>query len=120
MGRNEVNNLKPNEDGYYTVLLGPLGEEMIGGRKYNTQSVLDAFTKRCESGVPMYVEYGSPNVKGLDFLRTLDRARVIHEDRICGAIVSGQVEITPEAILLKGSFKPTGPLAKLVVATLLE
>lgn len=109
IGHNPVAGLKPDADGYYTVVLAYPGERAPSGRIYDPVEVTRVFHERMARG-PLYVEFGTPCTKGLDYREELSRANTVVEGRVCGVITGGGGVDT----VLKGRFKPTGPFGNVV------
>jgi hypothetical protein len=115
IGRNLVKELKPDQDGYYTVVLGDYSEQSLSGRKYSEDSITENFIRRAKRG-PMYVELGYPNYEGLTHPQKISRTMQVDENRMCGVITIGMLDGTK----MLGKFKPMGPYGNFVRDLLCE
>jgi hypothetical protein len=115
IGRNLVKDLKPDEDGYYRVVLGDYSEHSLSGRKYSEESISKAFVNRIKRS-PMYVELGYPNLRDLSDNEKISRTMQVDENRMCGVITIGSLDGSK----MIGKFKPLGPYGNVVRDMLCE
>lgn len=122
-GVNKGGTLKPDDKGYYTVVLGILGNDSSSGEHYvDNQRVREVFSNsgqlarraaqgllRGENGHPDPLEYANQ-------LAFEIRVRRIHEDKVCMHIRKVYTtEITldgKKVTAIIGEIKPSGPYGK--------
>ena len=124
-GINKAGNLKPDENGYYTVVLGAIGVMNSGGECYpDTEKARATFNRsgsllrRINQGL-LRGEYAHPDPAGYPNMIAFERrVRQIKEDRICMHIADVWLEeIEHEGKKLTGilgRIRPTGPYGKVL------
>ena len=120
--------LKPDEEGYYTVILGALNTYNSAGEFYTAQNAITLFEKssvlmrRIKNGV-LYSELGhpkkTPSMAAEDFY---NRVVTIDQDNICGHIADVTLDFdygkknpdvgNPDMIAIIGRVKPSGVKAQ--------
>lgn len=119
-GINKGGTLKPDEQGYYTVVLGALGVHNSGGEIYtDTQTARRTFSenstlmRRISRGL-LRGEYGHPDPSDFpNFMMFERRVRAIKEDRIAHHISEvwlEEIEYNGKQVCgILGKLKPCGP-----------
>lgn len=120
MGINKAGELKPDESGYYTVVLGALDVPNSGGEEYvltdvsrNTFTEGSKLDQRCSEGL-LKGEWGHPKTDDYPNLMLFERrVRMIHEDRISHNIRKvylKEIEYQGRKVLgIIGEVRPCGP-----------
>lgn len=121
---NKAGILKPDSDGYYTVVLGALGVKNSAGEIYvDTQVARDTFSQnsklmqRINRGL-LRAEWGHPDPSNYSNMMAFERRiRTIQEDRICANISKIWLEDirTEDGKIMKGilgKVKPSGPFGQ--------
>lgn len=119
-GINKAGHLKPDENGYYTVVLGALGVENSVGEVYvDTPTARSTFEqnstlmRRIQKGF-LKGEYGHPDPSQYPSMSALERrARMIKEERVSHHIASvwlDHIDYGGQRVLgILGRVKPCGP-----------
>lgn len=130
LGVNKGGHLKPDADGYYTVVLGALDFENSYGAVYPERSAIEilaassSFMRRVKAGY-CRGEYGHPKrIPGMDRNMWLHRIMVIEETRISHHI--SEVWVDKESVVhegkkvvaIMGKIKPCGPYGPALEASL--
>lgn len=130
-GTNKAGILKPDADGYYTLVLGAMNVYNSAGAFYPYDSAKDVFKassslmRRIANGA-CRAELGHPKkVPGMSMRDFLDRVMQIHEENVCAHIkeVSIDAKSVKDAngrtvIAVIGKVKPSGPHAAVLKASL--
>ena len=97
--------MKPDENGYYHVVLGKYPSPIAEG-------VFEAFQKRCRSG-QVHAEYGSPKRLPHQHIDDyINRMKVIDIDKAAAQIAD--VKLSEDGQLVIGTIKPVPPFGPLV------
>lgn len=122
---NQMGKIKPNENGYWPMVLGGFDLANEHGTIYQfTQKVRSLFEddsillRRVEKGL-CRSEYGHPKLDGLNRDQQLVRIQRLDPDRICAHIMKVSLESTKDEnnkpiVLCKGLVCPSGPFASVV------
>lgn len=127
LGTNKAGNLKPDADGYYTVVLGALNTFNSAGDYYPFESAKEIFKessslmRRINNGA-CRAEYGHPKkLPGMSDRDFLNRILSIHEDKVCAHIKevtldhSGIKDNQGRAVIaIIGKVKPSGPYGQVL------
>lgn len=130
LGINKSGILKPDENGYYTVVLGALGFKNSIGAVYPEQSARQFFKE--SSGLMRRIrggycrgEYGHPKPYGLTEQEWITRILTIEETRTCFHIVEVWLDnktvkdATGRFVLaIMGKIKPSGPYGNVLAESL--
>ena len=131
VGINKAGALKPDENGYYTVVLGALDFRNSVGEVYTEKSAREifkessGFMRRLRSGY-CRGEYGHPKPNGMTNDEFLIRIMTIEETRVSHHI--SEVWIDTESvkhkgqkvIAIMGKILPSGPYGEVLAAQLLN
>lgn len=127
MGTNKSGALKPDGDGYYTVVLGALDFYNSAGDFYPYDSAKDLFDessslmRRIKNGA-CRAEYGHPKKSpGMTDREFLSRILTIHEDKVCCHIKEVYIDRNsvkgPDGkpvVAIIGKVKPSGPYGQVL------
>lgn len=131
-GTNKAGILKPDTDGYYTVVLGALNYYNSAGAFYPYESAKEVFKassslmRRIANGA-CRAEYGHPKkAPGMSMRDFLDRVMQIYEENVCAHIKEVKIDYTsvkdPKSgrpvISVIGKVKPCGPRGEALRASL--
>ena len=125
VGTNKAGNLKPNAEGYYTVVLGALDIYNSGGAYYPLAPAKQLFKessslmRRIASG-SLRGEYGHPRMQPGQSMRDfVTRVMDIHEQNVCCHIRAVHIDYTSvrgedgrPVIAIIGEVRPSGPYGK--------
>lgn len=122
--------LKPDEYGYYTVILGALNAYNSVGEYYTSEGVLELFQSssllmKCIKDGNLYSELGHPKKEpGMTLEQFYSRVMTIDERNICGHISEITLDFeygkkhpelnNPDLIAIIGKVKPAGPHAEVL------
>lgn len=126
--RNKQGVLKPDEHGYYTVILGGLNTFNSVGEYYTAEKAIELFKessslmRRIRNGA-LYAELGHPKrLPGMSLEDFYNRILTIDEGNICGHISEITLDLdygknhpelnNPQLIAIIGKIKPAGPKAQ--------
>lgn len=119
-GINKAGTLKPDEGGYYTVVLGALGIDNSVGEHYSNTPLSRAtfernsvLMRRLNQGL-LRAEWGHPSPSECPNMMAFERRiRMIKEDRICAHIKEvwlQDIQYDGKVVLgIVGKVRPTGP-----------
>lgn len=127
MGTNKAGLLKPDENGYYTVVLGALDTYNSAGDFYPFESAKELFKessslmRRIKNGA-CRAEYGHPKkVPGMTDREFLSRILTIHEDKVCCHIKEVTIDSNSvkgadgkPVLAIIGKIKPSGPYGQVL------
>lgn len=127
LGTNKAGSLKPDENGYYTLILGALDTYNSAGDFYPFKSAKEIFQessslmRRIKNGA-CRAEYGHPKkLPGMSDRDFLQRILSIHEDKVCAHIKevtldhSGIKDNNGRAVIaIIGKIKPAGPYGQIL------
>lgn len=127
MGTNKAGVLKPDENGYYTVVLGALDVYNSAGDFYPFESAKELFKessslmRRIKNGA-CRAEYGHPKkLPGMTDREFLSRILTIHEDKVCCHIKEVTMDYSnvkgadgKPVIAVIGKIKPSGPYGQIL------
>lgn len=119
--------LKPDDNGYYTIVLGALNTYNSAGEYYTAEGALQLFEnssylmRRIKNG-SLYAELGHPKkLPGMSMEDFYNRVVTIDEKNICGHISEITLDFNygknnpqfnnPDMIAIIGKVKPAGPMA---------
>jgi len=132
VGSNKAGILKPDEDGYYTIVLGALDVFNSAGSFYPYESAKHLFAessslmRRIANGA-CRAEYGHPKKeKGWSDMDFINRLLVIEEKNVCAHIKNVTIDMASvkdkktgrPVVALIGKVKPTGPYGHVLEAQL--
>lgn len=127
LGSNKAGNLKPDANGYYTVILGALDTYNSAGDFYPFESAKELFKessslmRRINNGA-CRAEYGHPKkLPGMTDREFLSRILTIHEDKVCAHIKEVTLDYSGikgndgrSVIAIIGKIKPSGPYGQVL------
>lgn len=120
IGLNKSGHLKPDEDGYYTVVLGALNFRNSVGEIYTERSARaifeqsSSFMRRMRAGY-CRGEYGHPKRAQMTDDEWLVRIMTTYEDRVCMHISEVWIDMDSvkyrgaPVVAIMGKIKPSGP-----------
>ena len=130
LGTNKAGVLKPNAEGYYTLVLGALNIFNSGGAYYPYEPAKQLFMessslmRRIASG-SLRGEYGHPRPTGMSSREFMGRVMDIQESNVCCHIrkvwidsASVKDENGRPVIAILGEVKPSGPMGHALQASL--
>ena len=120
-GVNKTSDLKPDETGYYRIILGGFEMASHSGVYYPLTAEVKALfapggiVRRRLDGGYCRGEYGHPNLIGMNLQQILQRLPIIMEDKISHHIKSVELHETKDEngkqiVLVIGMVKPTGAM----------
>lgn len=131
LGTNKAGILRPDADGYYTLVLGALDIYNSGGAFYPYESAKQLFKessslmRRISNGA-LRGEYGHPRPNGMNMRDFLGRVMDIYEPNVCCHIrkvwIDNKTSVRDErgrpVIAILGEVKPAGPMGPALQASL--
>lgn len=130
LGTNKAGILRPNADGYYTLVLGALNIYNSGGAYYPYESAKQLFKessslmRRISNGA-LRGEYGHPRPNGMNTREFLGRVMDIYEPNVCCHIRKVWIDSSSvrdengrPVIAILGEVKPAGPMGPALQASL--
>lgn len=130
VGTNKVGTIKPDNDGYYEVVLGALDVYNFSGQYWPASSAKEMFKAsssfmRRIARAALRSEYGHPKRDGLSIMEYAHRLTVIDERMVCCHIKDVQLDYNrvkdPDGrivIAIIGKIRPSGPYAATLEAQL--
>lgn len=131
LGVNKTGVIKPDENGYYTIVLGALNVENSSGSFYPYEEVKGLFhegsslLRRIADG-SCRAEYGHPKrLPGMTNRQYLERICEIEETKVCAHITSIELDfksytgdVGEPIVVIIGKVKPQGPYADCLAKSL--